>query len=230
MDQSKTISFWKAVNFAGTAIMVNVLFLICCIPVVTIGPASCALYSAIRYMIGGRGWFAGFKEGFKKNFLRSAIVGVIFVIMIGDMAVNFNTALNFYLDGNSYVPLIIYSVGLIPLVMVFSILWPLNVYLPYDLTEWLKNSLRLLVKAPIQLLVVGILMIAPIALVLYAADLAFMMLIIFLAIYFSLSGFIATLVLKNTLVDRVGAYKAEHPEETQETAEEEEEETQEEEN
>lgn len=200
-------------NLAGTAIIINVAFLLCCIPVVTIGPATCGLYSALRYVVQGKGWFSGFRDGIKKNFFRNALVGSVLTIMIAYMAVDFNHALGFYLDGHGYTPLIIYTVGLIPLLMVFSALWPLNVFIPYDSgTDWVKNSLTLLVKAPLQLLLVSALMLLPVALVLYLPFVGFMLLIVFFGIYYAVVGFGSILLLKNPLEDRLGEYRATHPE------------------
>lgn len=213
MQDNKTVNFWKGMNLAGTAIIINVAFLLCCIPVVTIGPATCGLYSALRYVVQGKGWFNGFRDGIKKNFFRNALVGSVLTIMIAYMAVDFNNALSFYLEGYGYTPLIIYTVGLIPLLMVFSALWPLHVFIPYDSgSDWLKNGLKLLVKAPLQLLAVSALMILPVALLLYLPTIGFMMLIVFLGIYYAVAGFASILLLKNSLEDRLGEYRAEHPE------------------
>ncbi len=213
MQDNKTVNFWKGMNLAGTAIIINVAFLLCCIPVVTIGPATCGLYSALRYVVQGKGWFSGFRDGIKKNFFRNALVGSVLTIMIGYMAVDFNNALGFYLEGYGYVPLVIYTIGLLPLLMVFSALWPLHVFIPYDSgTDWVKNSLKLLVKAPLQLLFVSALMILPVALVLYLPTIGFMMLIVFLGIYYAVAGFASILLLKNSLEDRLGEYRATHPE------------------
>lgn len=213
MQDNKTVNFWKGMNLAGTAIIINLAFLLCCIPVVTIGPATCGLYSALRYVVQGKGWFSGFRDGIKKNFFRNALVGSVLTIMIAYMAVDFNNALSFYLDGNGYTPLIIYTVGLIPLLMVFCALWPLNVFIPYDSgTDWIKNGLKLLVKAPLQLVGVSVLMLLPVALVLYLPFVGFMLLIVFLGIYYAVAGFASILLLKNPLEDRLGEYRAEHPE------------------
>ena len=214
MQDNKTVNFWKGVNLAGTAIMINLAFLICCIPVVTIGPAMCGMYSALRYIVRGDGWFNGFKEGIRKHFVRNALVGSVLTIMIVDMAINFNTALGFYLESSDYTPLIIYTVGLVPLLMVFSALWPLSVFIPYETgSDWLKACLKLLVKAPIQLIIVAALMILPVALALYIPDIAFMMAIVFIAIYYALMGFVAILMLKTALEDRLGEYRESHPQE-----------------
>lgn len=212
--EEKSVSFWKGVNLAGTAIMINLAFLICCLPVVTIGPAVCGMYAALRYVVRGDGWFTGFVAGIKKNFIRNALVGSVLLIMIVDMAINFNHALGFYLESGDYTMLIIYSVGLLPLLMVFSALWPLNVFIPYESgSDWLKDCFKLLVKAPIQLILVSALMILPVALVLYIPDIGFMMLIVFLGIYYALIGFASILLLKKPLEDRLGEYRETHPQE-----------------
>ena len=211
---NKTVNFWKGVNLAGTAIMINLAFLICCLPVVTIGPAFCGMYSALRYVVRGDGWFTGFAAGIKKNFIRNALIGSVLLIMIVDMAINFNTALGYYLESSDYMPLVIYSVGLLPLLTVFSALWPLNVFIPYESgTDWLKDTLTLLVKAPLQMIIVSALMLLPVALILYIPDIGFMMLIVFLGIYYALIGFASILLLKKPLEDRLGAYRETHPQE-----------------
>ena len=212
--EEKSVNFWKGVNLAGTAIMINLAFLLCCIPVVTIGPAVCGLYSSIRYVVRGNGWFNGFWAGLKKNFVRNALVGSLLLIMVVDMAINFNTALSFYLDGNGYEPLIIYTIGLLPLLMVFSALWPLHVFIPYEAgMDWIKDCLKLLVKAPLQLLIVSALMLLPVALVLYIPEIGFMLMIVFLGIYYALAGFASILLLKNPLEQRLGEYRKTHPQE-----------------
>lgn len=214
MEQNKSVNFWKGVNLAGTAIMINLAFLICCLPVVTIGPATCGMYSALRYVVRGDGWFNGFKEGIKKNFVRNALVSSVLLFMIVVMAKDFDTALSIYLENGGYTLLIIDSVGLLPLLMVFSALWPLSVFIPYESgTDWIKDCLKLLVKAPLQLIIVSALMLLPVALVLYIPEIGFMLAIVFLAIYYALMAFVAILVLKKPLEERLGEYRENHPQE-----------------
>ena len=44
------------------------------------------------------------------------------------------------------------------LAMVLAALVPLNIYIPYDLTDWLKNGVNLLFKAPLWVLLSGVLL------------------------------------------------------------------------
>lgn len=72
----------------------NLLYLLCCIPIVTIGPATAALMLVLRNMALERPVFVfhEFFDAFKKNFWRSLGAGV--VILLGFLLSGF--ALNFY--------------------------------------------------------------------------------------------------------------------------------------
>ena len=72
--QNWTEKLFNVITLAGTVILMNLMFLIACIPIVTIGPAWCGLMSSVRYNIRGESWFAGFKKGFCTRFWRSLII------------------------------------------------------------------------------------------------------------------------------------------------------------
>ena len=82
----------KIVNFAGTIVMLNFVFLLACIPVVTIGPAFSGLYSGVRYMIRGDGPIKGFWEGFRTHFARMMIAGVVFTAITAYFVIMINSA------------------------------------------------------------------------------------------------------------------------------------------
>ncbi|MBR6683726.1 MAG: hypothetical protein IKL38_05230, partial [Firmicutes bacterium] len=138
--------------------------------------------------------------------------------------VEFNNAYNFYLEGNGVMPMIVYGVGMILPLMIYAALWPMNVYFSYDLSQWLKKSIRLIVKAPLYVLLTAGLLALPVAMILYFPELAFLMVVVFVGVYFSVALFISTIFLKDGLVDMLLEYRAEHPEEAAEIAVEEEEE------
>lgn len=82
-------------QFLGTLfdfVILNVLFLITCIPVVTIGPAISALYTVtlreVRneqgYII--RSYFTAFKENFKHSFLLSILYTIVGAILLYNLA------------------------------------------------------------------------------------------------------------------------------------------------
>ena len=179
----------KIVNLAGTAVMLNLMFLLACVPVVTIGPALCGLYSGVRYMIRGDGPVRGFWEGFKTNFLRMMIAGVIFTGIIAYFIIMVNGAYNTWLELGVFRDIIIYSIPAMVPVMLLSALVMLNIYIPYGVTDWLKNGVNLIVKAPGWILVSAALLIAPVACLLWASDIFILAIIIFVG--FFLGGYAA---------------------------------------
>ena len=205
--------FWKIINLAGNAIGLNLFFLVSCIPIVTIGPAMSGLYSGVRYLIRREDWFTGFKVGFCKNFLRTAIAGVLTVAMMVYLLLYFNTAHNFYLDGGSLSPMITYGIAMLFPCMIAAALWPLNVYIPSGTADWLRNAVNLICKAPLQVLATAIAMWLPVFLALYLLELLYLSALVILAVYFSLAAFASTLLLKDAVLSQFLKYKEEHPDE-----------------
>lgn len=204
--------FWSFVNLTGNAMGANMCFILACLPVVTIGPATCGLYSAIRYMIRKEGWFRGFKEGFCKHFLRSMIAGIVCVAMMVYLILNFNLAVNFYSETGDITSIISCAIPMLFPTLLAAALWPLNIYIPYTTTEWLKNAVNLIVKAPIMVLISAVIWWLPVFMVLYFIQYAAAVLIVFIGVYFALAAFVSTILLKNGLLAQLKIYREEHPE------------------
>lgn len=191
--------FWKLYTLAGNGIMVNLMFLICSIPIVTMGPAWCGLFSSMRFAIRGDGWPNGFKEGLCTRFWRMLVAWVICLGVIIYMAVNIVTMLFYKNDG--YIPMLIaYSLFLLLAMMITASLIVLNVYIPTSVVQWLKNAMTLTFTSPIQTAVVGVLMWVPFAVILIFDISTFYVLMIFIAMYFTCVVFAATILLKDPLI------------------------------
>ena len=75
----------------GDLILLNILFLICCVPVFTIGAAQAAMHRAVVAMKDPESdytWFRAFCMGFKDGFWRITIAWCILLVMI--LAVGMN--------------------------------------------------------------------------------------------------------------------------------------------
>ena len=97
--------------------------------------------------------------------------------------------------------LIAYSLFLLLAMMITASLILLNVYIPTSVSKWLKNAMTLTFKSPIQTAVVGVLMRVPFAVVLLFDISTFYVLMIFVALYFTVVVLIATMLLKDALID-----------------------------
>ena len=72
----------RAIGKIGDLICLNVLWLICCIPVITIGASTTALYTVmLRLVRNEEGYiFRGFFKAFKLNFKQSTIIWIILLL------------------------------------------------------------------------------------------------------------------------------------------------------
>ena len=72
-------------------VLTNLLFILCCIPLVTIGPAFTALYHCTLKMVKGNltGSFKTFFRAFKQNFKQSIIVWLVTLVMIFVLFANY---------------------------------------------------------------------------------------------------------------------------------------------
>ena len=209
--------FRAFVNMVGNAIMLNLLFLVSCLPVVTIGPAWCGMYSAIRYEVRGDKWFAGFKAGFRTRFLRSMITGILCTALCLYFANNAYAGVAAILDGaGGWISTIITFVFLLVTMMLYAALLPLNVYFDTDLNTWIDYAWLLMRKAPLQLIIAALLMWALAALTIYHMLTVAFLITVFVAVYFTLAGLIMTVLLKNPLIGILKIEKAKHPEMEQE--------------
>lgn len=71
--------------------LLNVIYILCCVPIVTIGPATAALTYVLRNFVREVPVFpvADFFDQFKKNFKQGFIVGIIDILVIGILSFSF---------------------------------------------------------------------------------------------------------------------------------------------
>lgn len=195
----------RIISMAGNAIMMNLLFLVCCIPVVTIGQAFCALVSAIRYNIRGDKWFTGFKVGFKTRFWRGTLAWcamlAVDVFFLGEVHENFSQMTD--------VPQVAAWVMFALAAMLTTSLLVLNVYIPTDVGNWIRNAVNMIFKVPLELLGSAVLMWLPVVLCLLWFDIFYYAALVFVAVYFTLAVLGVTMLLKNGLLQYLVAARAE---------------------
>lgn len=70
--------FWKAMGRVFDVFVLNILWLLCCLPVFTIGPATTALFYSLFGIIRGDGGYVSrdFFKSFKQNFKQGVKLGV----------------------------------------------------------------------------------------------------------------------------------------------------------
>lgn len=84
----------RALGKIGDMICLNVMWLICCIPIITIGASTTALYTVMLRMVKNEeGYiFRGFLKAFKSNFKQSTLIWLILLLLGIVWTVDFRVA------------------------------------------------------------------------------------------------------------------------------------------
>jgi len=74
--------FFGAISRLGDLVILNILFLVCCIPIVTIGASITAMYSVTKKMVEEREGYIlkSFFKAFKENFRQSTVMWLILLV------------------------------------------------------------------------------------------------------------------------------------------------------
>lgn len=203
MHEKETIidKIGKVIGIAGNAILMNLYFLVCCIPVVTIGQAWAGLLGAVRYQIRGDKWQDGFKFGFKKRFWRGTISWCIMLVVdlffLRDLV---EASLALPTHPNAMPSVIAAGVVFALVTMVTMSLQLLNVYVPTPIGEWVRNAVNMVFKVPLELLFAAALFWGPAIVMCLSWELMLYSFMIFVTVYFVLVCAGITLMMKNALI------------------------------
>lgn len=153
--------------YIGDLIILNLLFLLCCLPVFTIGAAHAALYSGIRTLqdpeddtAPSKAFFKGFRTGFKQITIAWNILLVITLVLalVAYLCMGFEQVLGRAPTWMSFISLAVAAVFM-SLVTLF--------HSRFSCTVWqlLRNCWFLAVAHPLRTLLVTVLTWLPIVLV-----------------------------------------------------------------
>ena len=158
---------WKMADL----IALNLIWLICCIPVITIGPSTTAMYCVAREIAKGNwpGILKTFFKAFKDNFKQSLLVFLVLLIPIGLIVVylfyNIIGALNqmVWLQVLSWLAILIIG-------FICTYVYPLMAYFDNSLGNTLKNAILLPLANPPLAVLCTALNLLPVILLLISTD------------------------------------------------------------
>ena len=127
--------FWKGMGRIFDVCVLNVLWLLCCIPIVTIGPSTTALYYAMINLVRGEESYVSrdFFRSFRQNFKQSLLVGLLLMAVGGFLAVDIYIA---YKSGKG-----IYTFFMVFFFIVF-VLWAFVTLYTFPLLAKFENSVK----------------------------------------------------------------------------------------
>lgn len=158
----------KFLTISGDLIVLNLLWLICSIPIITIGPATNALFGVCLKIAEDeetsviKNYFAIFKTNFKQ----SLIVGVLSIFVIITLYADINYILA--IEGN------LQKVFIIVTIIVLALLLTMIPYLNCLIAKYnnslkghIINALKLAFVSPVQTILMWLILITPILMLLF---------------------------------------------------------------
>jgi len=143
MNSSFQAKFWEWLQRLGELVLLNLCFLLCCLPLITVGPALSGMYAACFRFDTPRE--AGAVRTFFRSFRSCLRQGVFFWLAEAGMAaLCCRAALALYADGSffrySYIP---FLVLLVVVLMIAGLLYPLIALFQNDWKTTLRNAVIL---------------------------------------------------------------------------------------
>lgn len=176
--------------------VLNLLFLLCCVPIVTIGAANCALYTVCFRMDTEReeGIFRSFFRAFRGNFRQGTILWLILALFGGACVVNL--MLFSQMGGLMQLPWALFAVLLAVDCMLFAYVFPIMSLFHSSNKDCLKNALLLSFGYLPRTLALCILNIFPWAILIMNLYAFLNMAFAWVFLYFSAAAYVNSRILK----------------------------------
>lgn len=133
-------AFFRMLEIVTAFFQLNILWLLFCLPVVTIFPATVAMYCVTRQWIIHKDYsvFRSFMKFFKENFKQSFVLGLIWLFMAGVLFLDFSL-----MNSLGSLQPIFYSIFLLVafiLVLTTIYIFPMMSHYSMKTTDIVKNS------------------------------------------------------------------------------------------
>lgn len=188
--------FMQALSRIADLILLNLVFLVTCIPIFTIGAASTALYS-VAFRLGTEreeGVFRCYFRAFRSNFKQGTIV--FLVLLLPCLLLIFSVFFYSTLDGVAHFLTYLCVALLVVLTLIYGYVFPLLSQFSNSVKQTLKNALLLSIGYLPRSLVIAVLNVLPWALLYYGTLFFFQMGILWILLYFSTAAYINARILR----------------------------------
>lgn len=176
-------------------LILNFCFLICCLPIFTIGASFCAISSVFLMDQDESGVFVRFCKAFRSNFKQATTAWLVFLVMAAILALDYYFLSGIEIPGESMVRIVLYVATFI-LLGAICFAFPLIVKFDNSLFHTLKNSFIFAITlAPLTVLMLLIAML-PLACWLFSFELFARILMLWMLVGFALSAQINCVLIK----------------------------------
>lgn len=203
--------FMQAMSRVADLVILNILFLVTCLPIFTIGAASTAMYS-VCFRIGTEkeaGIFRPYFRAFRENFKQSTFMLLPLVFFGGILWVNITYFSALSGAGHALTYLFVLLLALV--VFVYCYAFPLMSQFTNSVKATLKNALLLSIGYLPRTLMMAVMATAPLAVLVFDPVLFLQMGFLWVFLYFSATAYLCCLLLRKVFAP----YMPENEEEAQ---------------
>ena len=135
--------FFTIMSRVADLIILNLLCIVCCIPVITIGPSLTALfYVTLKMVRNEESYIArGFFKSFKENLKQGIVINLIMLLVGGVLYIDFRIVSGNAASGSGRIMIILLLITLIFYLMVFTYLYPLLAKFTNTIRNTFTNAL-----------------------------------------------------------------------------------------
>ena len=180
--------FMQMLATLGDLIILNFLFIICCLPIFTIGAAQAGLYTGLRKLTDKEddsSPAAAFMKGFSEGFTKITPAFVIIVVILVSAALTASSAAYYKANGMTGAPVIMAVIGLCVCAVFQTLISVFHSRFSCTIWQLFRNSWFIFLAHPLRSILATVLTWSP--LILFFGDLRIFILLtpLFLSVYFS---------------------------------------------
>ena len=171
-------------------IILNLLYILCCVPIITIGAAQAGMFTGIRVLLDPdddspvyKAFFRGFSNGFGKI----SIVSTVLLAILAGLAALLGYALTLMFAGGSSLSVIICIVAMSIVYIIHSISGPFHATFGCTTKQLFRNSLFVAMAYPLRSLLTAVLVLIPLAVLMVWPQVFLGGLVAFSALYYSVA-------------------------------------------
>ena len=153
--------FWEFMTNMTNVLFVGLIWLICCLPIVTIGASTTALYDYTLKLANNTDGYVlkSFFKAFKKNFIKSTVLWVLMLLGTGFLAVDAYVCLQMGTSFSKYLFFAIVAIGILYFIVCIYI-FPVLAFFQVNVKGAIKNAFIMGVgNLPLTMLTIIILII-----------------------------------------------------------------------
>jgi len=191
---------WGFLNAIANLIILNLLWILCCIPIVTIVPSTAAMHYVTLKMVKKEDPYIirSFFHSFRENFKQGIVLSVIFLVLAGVLYVDIEILQKFSTDFHQFLLTASYVICVLVVITV-SYVCPLLSRFQNTVAATLKNAVIIALANPVKTVVLLITNLLPFLLLMFFPDVFSVSLMFWITLGFAAIALINSILLGKLL-------------------------------